>query len=355
MRVKIHRLPNKFTMVGGLGLDERTGTLWLGLANNAEYIARFDLKTGELATERVSDMLAGYSYVHRSMVAAPDGSVYAGVSWLRGIKPREDRPVPFSPGGFNVVLTMMRFFGRFLSGFRVLRRSPEGVWGPFADGSLMSADLHWDACRNKLTRLSVRGVSEFSETGHESLVHRSMKGFIHELATGPRGEVVLSDPDGDVFLIDAKGQRIKLGSVEDSADDAHAAPGIDGLIAAGPHFLVGGTRNRARPFIIDLRVPSMQLLPPVPTAPRASAFALGPDGRVTFAAGVGNVGLYRLDPERAEVTTLGKLTWESTGCHHLHDLVVTADGRIFGGEFFPLDVPKPPWPDRECYLWEIAP
>lgn len=355
MQVKTHRLPGPYTMVGGLVHDPLTDSLFIGLANNADFVARFDLKSSSFQTEPAAAHLEGYSYVHRSLVAAPDGRVYAGVTWVAGVKPAQGKPVPFSPGGFGAVLSMMRWFGGMLSSCRILRRESDGTWAPFADGRTMSADLHWDPVRQKLLRLSARGVSAFAEDGSEDLVAPTMKGFVHELATGPRGEIVMTDPDGHVYLVDRKLGKVQLGNLDDEGDDPRAAPGIDGLVAVGEHFLVGGSRNRARPFVIDLRVPALSVLPPCSTGPRASAFAAAKDGTVLFAAGVGTVGIYRLNPERGEVTTLGKLSADGVACHHLHDILVLPDGRIFGGEFFPLDVPRPPWPDRECLLWEIVP
>jgi hypothetical protein len=355
VQVRTHALPAKYTMVGGLALDPASGSLFVGLANNTDFVARFDTQSGSFLTEAAAPLLKGYSYVHRSIVPAPDGRVYVGVTWVASVKPGRGRPVPFSPGAFGAVFSMMRFFGGMLSQCRILRREADGTWATFADGKGMSGDLHWDPVRRQLMRLTAKGVMAFAEDGRESLVAPSMKGFVHEMVTGPKGELILTDAEGNVYLVDQQGGKIKLGNLEDEGGEDKAAPGIDGIVRVGEHFLVGGTRNRARPFVIDLRVPSLQLLPPCPTAPRASAFAVAPDGTVLFAAGVGTVGIYRIDPARAEVTALGKLVANGVACHHLHDLVVVPDGRIFGGEFYPLDVPKPPWPDRECLLWEIVP
>ena len=72
-------------------------------------------------------------------------------------------------------------------------------------------------------------------------------------------------------------------------------------------------------------------------------------------AGVGEVGLYRIEPASNTVESVGRTCTEDVGCHHIHDLVWTPDGRLWGGEFYPLDVPEPPWPNRPCRLWEIVP
>ena len=356
MEVKKHSLPDRNSMIGGLAYDPRVNCVWLGLANSLDFVTRYDLGGNAFVAEQANAHLSGYSYIHRSLVPAPDGRLYCGVSWVLGAAPKPTKPTPLSPGGFGAVLAMVRYLGGLLSTCRILYRESDGSWHRLADGKTMSADLHWDPTRRKLLRLSAQGISGFGETGVEEMIAPTLKGFVHELCVGPGGELVQVDDEGDCFLLDASAKnKVKLGSLQDTSEDAHAAPGIDALVAVGPHLLVGGTRNRARPFVIDLRVPSLQLLPPVPTAPRASAFAVSPSGKVYFAAGVGEVGLYALDPEKSTVEAIGRIAADGVPCHHLHDLVITQDGRLFGGEFFPLDVPRPPWPDRPCYLWEMGP
>ena len=356
MQVKVHELPDRRAMVGGLAYDAVHQCVWLGLGNSHDFVTRFDLSTSAFLAESVGAQLEGWSYVHRSLVPMLDGRLYLGASWVFGAKPRPEKPGPLSPGGFGAVLGLVRWMGGLLSKCKVMVRETDGTWKPFAEARTMAADLAWDAVRRRLLRLSARGVTAFSEDGKtEELVAASPGGFSHGLALGPAGELVLVDGQGVAYLQDVKGGRIKLGSLADDDATARATPGIDALVRVGDHFLVGGTRNRVRPFVIDLRVPALRVLPPVQTGPRASAFAVSQSGKVYFAAGVGNVGLYRLDPEQGSVDALGQVTANGVACHHLHDLVVTADGRLFGGEFYPLDVPQPPWPERDCYLWEMGP
>ncbi len=130
-------------------------------------------------------------------------------------------------------------------------------------------------------------------------------------------------------------------------------PGVDGLAYSGGRYLVGGSRNRARPFIIDLQSRKLTLLPPVATGPRASGLAEAADGAVWMAAGVGEVGLYRIDPVAGTVEHRGVLRTAEARCHHIHDLAFTPDGRLWAGEFYPLDVPEPAPPARPCREWEI--
>lgn len=356
MQVKIHELPDRQAMVGGLAYDAVTQCVWLGLGNSHDFVTRFDLASSAFVAESAGKQLEGWSYVHHSVVPTLDGRVYLGASWVLGAKPRPTKPGPLSPGAFGAVLGAVKWLGGLLSRCKVMVRETDGTWKPFAEGPSMCADLAWDAVRRRLLRLNARGIWAFSEDGaREELVAAPMNGFAHQLAVGPRGELVLVDAQGDAHLQYTDGKRLKLGSLGDADASAMAAPGIDALVRVGDHYLVGGTRNRVRPFVIDLRVPALRVLPPVETGPRASAFAVSSSGKVYFAAGVGKVGLYRLDPELSTVESLGQVVANGVACHHLHDLAITPDGRLFGGEFYPLDVPTPPWPSRDCYLWEMGP
>jgi hypothetical protein len=300
----------------------------------------------------LAGLLDGYSYIHRSIVAAPDGRLYVGATWVCGAGAPVEVSGPLPAGNFVGALALLRWFGRFVTSCRIIVREPDGLWRLLADHPYISVDLAWDTARGRLLRVSQGGITCPAASCEARLVP-PFAGFVHALAVGPGGELLSSDGDGGLLLLDSKGDRIRLGSLEDDTGKIRAAPGIDGLVAAGPHHLVGGTRNLARPFVVDLRGPSLRVLPPSAAAPRASAFCRLPDGKVLFATGVGHVELFRLDPEESAPEPLGVLAAEGIGCHHVHDLAVTADGRILAGEFFPLDVRDPPWPKRECYLWEI--
>lgn len=353
MNVQTHPLPAPAAMIGGLARDPGGKCLWLGLAGVPGMVARFDLDSRVVVTEDIEGLFAGYSYVHRSIVPAPDGSLFVGATWLMGIQPTGERPKPFKPGGFSAVLTVMRWLGSMLSSCRIIKRSPSGEWSKVADARYMSADLLWDDRKSRLLRLMPRGLMAHGDEG-ESLVAPSQGGFVHQAAMGAQGQTLGCNDDGIVFLRNEDGRQLRLGDLGDVSSSQRAAPGIDGLIRVGEHHLVGGTRNRARPFVVDLRAPSLTVLQPLPTAPRLSALAAGPDGKVYFASGVGKVGLYQLDVQSLQVRPLMALEAMTGLCHHIHDMVCLPDGRIFMGEFYPLDVPEPPWPNRPCALWEVS-
>lgn len=352
MKIRTHLLPVTRAMIGGLASDPINNCLWLGLGGSPRFVWRFDLATRTFHPEIPDALTAGYSYVHRSIVPRLDGTVNIGLTWVMGIKPRGRPPQPFSPGAFARVINVSRVIGSLMTGCRILERAPSGVWSKVRDGRFMSIDLLWDAPRERLLRLMPRGVNQIDASG-ETTLFPAIDGFVHELAMTPGGQTFLSDGTGNLWLTDPHHGRISLGPLDDLDGTEKAMPGVDGLIHLPPRYMVGGTRNRARPFVIDLETSRLTLLDPTPSAPRASALAASTDGTAYMASGVGTVELHRIHPDPARVETLGRIQTADFPCHHLHDMVQTPDGRLFGGEFYPLDVPHPPWPERDCVLWEI--
>ncbi|MBI2891127.1 MAG: hypothetical protein HYY13_10135 [Nitrospirae bacterium] len=359
MKVCAHALPEPRTMVGGLAAGHSRGELWVSVGGSSTLLWRFDPDRGGFEPEPAGGHLRGCSYIHRSLVVAADGSLYVAANRLPSLWPQPGRrmsaralPPRLFQAGLRLLMTAQKI-GERISSSRIVRRHADGHWERYADVRMFSIDLAWDASRGQILRLSPKGVTVPEPSGTESTLLPSAKGFVHELAVGPGGELVTSDANGIVFVADAKGTRVQVGNIEDLGSDRRAAPGIDGLLFVPPGLLVGGTRNRARPFVLDLNDRRLHLLEPLSVAPRASAFCSTPAGRVFFVAGVGRAVLYELDVMQRRVRECAALEANGIVCHHIHDLVSLPDGRLFAGEFFPLDVTEPPWPSRDCMLWEI--
>jgi len=358
MEITCHDLPVPRGMVGGLAADPARGCLWVGLAGDGRMLWRYDVQTGRFHQEPLGDLSSGYSYIHRSIVV--DGErLFVGLTWILGVKPDGVRPNPLTPTLFAKLLGFLRWTGFLIARSRVLEREDDGRWKVVRNGPFMSIDLA--SHQERLYRLSPKGVVEVSYSG-EGVIVPSRGGFVHALEIGPAGEVLVSDSTGEVSLQTDKVRHI-LGNLKDigtglTHDPKRATPGIDGITCVGDRYLIGASRNKARPFIVDIEQMSWRLLSGLAHAPRASAVVAASATSAFIASGVGRVGLYRIHADRGDATaieSLGEIESDGTRCHHLHDLVVWPDGRIFGGEFFPLDVPEPPWPDRPCKLWEIRP
>ncbi len=122
---------------------------------------------------------------------------------------------------------------------------------------------------------------------------------------------------------------------------------IDGLIAAPNGKLYCGSGEGGL-FRIDPDSAEVVLLgAPVPPA-RIAAFAVGKDGFLYGIGGrFGNASLFRMDLESEEYELIGRIRDTETGdcAWQIHDMDISEDGVIFAGENDN--------PNRSSYLWEI--
>lgn len=122
-------------------------------------------------------------------------------------------------------------------------------------------------------------------------------------------------------------------------DGMHTGP--DGAVYIGT---VEGLLCRIDPDTTDVSV----IGKPAP-GQRLTAMANGPDGCMYGSCGRhGAANLFRLEPRSGRLENLGPVFDRSLAIQawQLHDMAITADGTIYGGE---NDVPH-----RSSYLWEIA-
>jgi hypothetical protein len=123
---------------------------------------------------------------------------------------------------------------------------------------------------------------------------------------------------------------------------------LDGLFAAPNGKLYCGSGEGGL-FRIDPDTAEVTLLgAPVPPA-RIAAFAMGPDGFLYGIGGrYGNASLFRMDLDTERYELLGRIQDEATGesAWQVHDMDIAPDGVIFAGE---NDNPH-----RSSYLWEIT-
>ncbi|MBI2060849.1 MAG: hypothetical protein HYT87_13865 [Nitrospirae bacterium] len=353
MKVKAHPLPEKRAMIGGVAAS-KSGHVWVSLSNTPRHLWRFDPNSGSFEHDAAGGLLKGAIYIHRSIVETPDGETYVAATRMMGgglYMARAHRG-PFSTRSFLTLFASARWFGRRFMSACLIKRDAAGQWELVGKYPFLQIDLSWDAPRKRFVRLSPDGILFIDDQGRSAGSIPSLKGFVHQACAGPQGDVLLSDTRGDAFLMDSSGRSERLGSLEDGFVGESAAPGIDGLVFAPPHYLVGGTRNRARLFVVDLERRTLRLLPSGHASTRASGLCVGAKGEVYAATGVGKVDLVRIDPASAKVDVLGRISANGVDCHHLHDLAC-AGGKIIGGEFYPFDVARPPWPKRDCLLWEM--
>ncbi len=130
-----------------------------------------------------------------------------------------------------------------------------------------------------------------------------------------------------------------------------ALPGadhIDGLIAAPNGMLYCGSKAGGL-FRIDPETAEVTLIgSPVPPR-RIAAFDIGPDGHLYGIGGCfGHATLFRMDLQTEEYQVLGRIAdpVRNASAWQIHCMSFAADGTLYGGE---NDNPR-----RSSYLWEIG-
>ncbi len=108
-------------MIGALAAGLERSCLWAGMAGFPKLLWRFDLDSKTFVEENVGNLIGGYSYIHRSIVPAPDGHVYAAATWILGLEPGAGKPKPFSPGGFASAIGKLQQIGAAISSHRIIR------------------------------------------------------------------------------------------------------------------------------------------------------------------------------------------------------------------------------------------
>ena len=339
-------------MIGGLAYQASHRQLWLGLLGGPDMVVTYGLDKRQFEpVEGLAPLTKGFSYVHRS-IAIEEESVTIGLTKVLGIRPGGIRPVPVSSRSFSLIFKLLSWVGPLIGSCRIVQRKTGGSWHKVSTGSLLSIDICPSDDPGSYYRLSPKGIYRI-ENGLDRLVLPGRGGFVHRLQMGPKDSFIISDPKGGLFLASPSDKPVFLTQMDDRTETDQATPGVDGIALVQNRWFVGGSRNRASLFVVDLKTKSLKWLEEIEHRPRASAFVAS-NGDAYVATGVGKVGLYRIGPEKGTIEKLGTLVSEDgIQCHHLHDLVISEDGRIWGGEFFPIDVAHPPWPKRSCRLWEI--
>lgn len=353
------------TQILAMHFDQRHDQIMIGIGtkgHDRELLWYFDPATNQLRPSGAEKVFQDCLYIHRSMLTDSYGVTFAGATWVS-----PDPHEPDQPGKLPAGMTLVQ--GPFLQRLvrdsavedlavthgRVARRNDDGSWELAGLCPGLCSDLAWDPAAERMLRLSPRGISEALGTSAPILCH--LPGFIHQLAVSSDGRILMSDEESVLWLYDGPAfeRRRAVGRVEDFNDGPNkATPGIDACLYIAEHnCFVGGTRNLAKLFVFYLDNHELVQFDVAPYQPRLTAITVSDDGMIYFAAGVGNVCLFRFDLRSQAVLQLGEVVHDSVRCHHIHDLVMTNDGRLFAGESYPLDVFEPRRPDRPPFLWEI--
>lgn len=340
----------KWISFDGVLCVEGSDLVYLGITSfDSDIFRAFDRTTGkftDLGYSRVADPFD--AKFHRSLVASRDGSIYGAIALLHDVDNYFN-----APGGAIVRYTPAN------GGIGKI-----GIPMPhvYIQGMVIDEDRRIAYCQTFTPEYL---VAYHLDTGESRVLGLTGSGF----AMG-QGENIVLDSRGRVwggwsvtrawqssagvdqyrlYRYDPAADRIEffrhgLPHLDGSSGYAH----LDGLFAAPNGKLYCGSGEGGL-FRIDPDTAEVTLLgAPVPPA-RIAAFAIGPDGFLYGIGGrYGNASLFRMDLDTERYELLGRIQDEATGesAWQVHDMDIAPDGVIFACE---NDNPH-----RSSYLWEIT-
>jgi hypothetical protein len=347
------------------------GSVFLGLTGARELLWRYEPSQGKGWPLGLSWLSPGAHMVHRSLVEDPDGNLYVGASRLRwgarrGLTPQAGHT------GRRAFMFAMRWIDRLgslaaITELFVLRRGGRDIIPLFRGLPGLVTALAWhEPTRSLLVLTGGRRLWAY-RPGEGVPVPIAFLGpyFHHAIGVDLSGRVwglgrgrVLASiephlPSEGVGHASAR-RRVTGTLPHPEPDRGRAASGIDAWALAPDGRMYGGLREDGSVFTLDpASGASARLGKPAPE-PRLSGLCAGPDGTIYLTAGLGHVTLHRIRPG-GRLERLGPVVDpDGTACHHVHDLVAAGPGRLFAGEFYPFDTPRPAPPARPGALWEIS-
>ncbi len=348
----------------------KEGQLFLGLTGADELLWRYDTDRGSATPLGMSWLSPGARMVHRSLTEDLEGNLYVGTSRLRWGMP--DKLAPHAGHtGHRAFMFAVRWIDRLgslaaVTELFVLRRGGRDLVPLFHDLPGMVTATAWHEPTHSLLILTGGRRLWAYRPGEGAPVQISFLGphFHHAIGVDrvgriwglARGRVLTSL---ELYLPPGKGSQLKArrratGTLpHPTPDRGRAASGIDSWALAPDGRMFGGLREDGSVFTLDPESgTSARLGKPAPE-PRLSGLCAAPDGTIYLTAGIGRVMLFRIPPG-GRLELLGPLVdADGTACHAVHDLVAVSTDRLYGGEFYPLDTPRPAPPSRPGCLWEI--
>ncbi len=346
------------------------GSLFVGLTGAPEVLWRYEPSEDRAWPLGLSWLSKDAYTVHRSLVEDADGNLYVGASRLRWGAPRALAPHAGHTGR-RAFMFAMRWIDRMGSLAAVteifaLHRQGKDIVPLFRGLPGLITALAWhNPTRSLLILTGGRRLWAY-RPGEGAPVPIAFLGpyFHHAIGVDGTGRVwglgrgrVLASIEPHVPTAGeghAPARRRATGTLpHPEPDRGRASAGIDAWAVAPDGRMFGGLREDGSIFSLDPKSgTSARLGKPAPE-PRLSGLCSGPDGTIYLTAGLGNVTLYRIPPG-GRLERLGSVVAaDGTACHHVHDLVAAGPGRLFAGEFYPFDAPRPAPPRRPGCLWEI--
>jgi len=334
----------------GILCDPDSDLVYLGITSfDADIFRAYDRRTGEfvdLGFGRVADPFD--AKFHRALVKSRDGCIYGAVALLHDVDNYWE-----APGGAIV---------RYDPATGGIEKIGIPVPHVYIQGMVIDDDRRTAYCQTFTPEYLV--VFDL-DTRESRILGLTGSGF-----DMGQGENIVLDAKGRVWggwsvtrawQSDAGADRFRLYRYDPEKDEIeffrHGLPHLDrrygyahmdGMFAA-PNGKIYCGSGEGGLFRIEPDTAEVTLIgAPVPPA-RIAAFGMGPDGYLYGIGGrYGNASLFRMDLETEKYELLGPLRDEDTGesAWQIHDMGITHDGVVYAGE---NDNPF-----RSSYLWEIT-
>lgn len=331
--------------------DPGSDLVYLGITSfNADIFRAYNRATGEfidLGYSRVSDRFD--AKFHRALYKSTDGFIYGAVALLHDVDNYWNAPggsvVRYDPssGSIEKIATPMQHV--YIQGMAVDESRRTAYLQTFTPEYLMAFDL--DTCESRTLGLTGSGYGMGQgETIVLDAKQRVWGGWSLTRAWQQSGAGI---DQFRLFRYDPEDDRIEFfrhGLPCLGGKDGYAH--LDGLISAPDGYLYAGSGEGGL-FRINPDSAEIELIG-VPCPPvRIAAFDMGPDGYLYGIGGrYGNATLFRLDLDTRKYQVLGKLYDPdiNDSAWQIHDMSFAPDGTIFAGENDNIH--------RSSYLWEIT-
>lgn len=334
----------------GVLFDTHTDRVYLGITSfDSDIFRAYDRKKGEFVDLGYSRIADPYdAKFHRSLLKSRDGFIYGAIALLHDVDRYWDAPggaiVRYDPRNGAIEKIGIPVPHTYIQSMVIDETSRTAYCQTFTPEYLASFNL--DTGESKIHGLTGSGFG----MGQGENIVLDHKGCVWGGWSVTRAWQSAAGADQyRLYRYDPREDRIEffrhgLPHLDRSAGYAH----LDGMFAA-PNGKIYCGSGEGGLFRIDPDTAEVTLLgAPVPPA-RIAAFSMGHDGYLYGIGGrYGNASLFRLDLDTDRYELLGRL-YDSTindAAWQIHDMDVTPDGVVYAGE---NDNPF-----RSSYLWEIT-
>ena len=335
----------------GVLSDPDSDLVYLGITSfNADIFRAYNRKTGEfldLGYSKIADPFD--AKFHRALLKSKDGNIYGAIALLHDVDNYWKAPggaiVRYNPKSGDLKKIGIPIPHVYIQGMTIDEKNRTAYCQTFTPEYLVSFNL--DTFQSKVISLTGSGYG----MGQGETIVLDKNGCIWGGWSVTRAwqQAGAGADQYRLFRYDPKTERLdffKHGLPH--MDNIYGFAHLDGIIAA-PNGMIYCGSNEGGLYRIDPDTAEVTFIgAPVPPK-RIAAFEAGNDGYLYGIGGrFGNATLFRLDLSTEKYETIGPLYDNElkTSAWQIHDMTITPDGTIYAGE---NDNPH-----RTSYLWEIT-